>query len=120
MSAADLIASFALPVTIKRFSPGSYVEGKWVDGGEEQFEDRMSIQPLVGKDLLNLPEAQRTKRLMKGYIATELRTSSETGQYRADQVLYDGVWFEVQTVELWKDGIESLDHWKVILAEANA
>jgi hypothetical protein len=120
MSAADLIASFALPVTIKRFNPGDYVNGKWVDGGSEEFEDRMSVQPMVGKDLLNLPEAQRSKRLMVGYIATQLRTVSEADKYKADQVFYDGVWFEVQTVELWKDGIESLDHWKVILAETNA
>ncbi len=120
MSSADLIASFALPVTVRRFTiAGTWVEGVWVPGAFEDFEDRMSVQPLVGKDLLNLPEAQRTKRLMKGYIATELRTVSEADKIDADQVFYDGVWFEVQTVELWKDGKESLDHWKVTLAEAN-
>lgn len=119
MSAADLIASFALPVTIRTFAPGQYVDGLWINGLPTDFEDRMSVQPLVGKDLLNLPEAQRSKRLMKGYIATLLKTVSEVDGSRADQVFYDDVWFEVQTVELWKDGKDSLDHWKVILAEVN-
>lgn len=122
MNAAALIATFALPVTVRTFAPGEWVDGLWVEGLAADTVEEMSVQPLVGKDLLNLPEAQRTKRLMKGYIAKELRTVSETGQYKADRVFYDNVWFEVQTVELWKDAQKpdsSLDHWKVVLAEVN-
>ena len=122
MNAAALIATFALPVTVRTFEPGEWVDGIWVEASFNDTVEEMSVQPLVGKDLLNLPEAQRTKRLMKGYIAKELRTVSEPGQYKADRVFYDDVWFEVQTVELWKDAQKpdsSLDHWKVVLAEVN-
>ena len=119
MSAVDLIASFAEPVTVRQYESGQYVEGKWVEGAFIEFEERMSVQPLTGKDLLNLPEAQRTKRTMTGYAAFQLRTLNEALGRSADLVFYDSVWFQVQRVELWKDGAGDLDHWRVILAEAN-
>lgn len=119
MSAAELIESFAEDVLVRRFAPGSYVQGKWVEGPFQDFPARMSIQPLIGKDLLNLPEAQRGKRIMMGYAALELKTVHELSGQSADQVFYDGVWFQVQRVELWKDGSGELDHWKLLLAEVN-
>ena len=119
MSAANLIKSFGDSVTVRRYEPGAYVEAKWVDGAFAEFETIMSIQPLNGKDLLNLPEAQRAKNLMKGYASVELKTVDEAAGRRADQVLYQGQWFAVQRVETWRDGNNNLDHWKVTLAEVN-
>ncbi len=111
-----------MPVMIRTFPDSMLVEGEWTQPGPPvDIEARMTIQPLVGKELMNRPEGQRTKRLMKGYSDFELKTAIDKGDIRrkAQQVFYDGVWFEVQTSELWKDGIQSLDHWKVILAEMN-
>lgn len=116
MSAVGLIQRFGVPVTVQRRASGEYPEGRYQEGALEEIEVTMSIQPLSGRERLNLPEAQRTKRIYVGYCAEELRTVDEIARTPADRVLFDGTEFEVTRVEVWPG---NLNHWKVELIEVN-
>lgn len=112
----NLIQSFGQLLQVTRFSGGSYVNGSYVAGTSTTFLVIMAIMPLTEKELLALPEGERTRRQMKGYLVEELKTVDTSDSKKADRVTYDGVDFEVQGVEKW-DG--DLPHYKVRLAEAN-
>lgn len=116
-AASDLIASFSENVTLVRYdSDGAFVDGTYVPGDTTESTIEMSVQPLSGKDLLNLPEGQRNRRLMKGYTAEELIVGEEATGQKADRIEYNDTTFEVQTVERWRG---DLDFFKVLMAEVN-
>jgi hypothetical protein len=96
---------------------GGYVDGLYQAGTENSFSIRISMQPLTGKELLQFPEAQRTRRMMKGYTATYLHTAETSPSQKADRIEYNGTFFEVQTVNRWL--VTDLNHYKVIVAELN-
>lgn len=117
MSAEDLIDSFAEDVTVIRHGSGAWSGPEYTEGSETELDIRMSVQPLTGKELMNLPEAQRTKRMIKGYTDTELMTANEATKQKADTVIYNNTTFEVQTVERWRG---DMNYFKVMLVEENA
>lgn len=121
MTAGAMISNFVDgSLTVKRRAAGALVAGRWVDGAESTFSIVMSVQPAGDKELMILPEGQRTKRVVKGYTATFLQTANKALNLVPDRVVYDGVDFEVQQVEKWVDGsLGDLDHYKVIMAEVN-
>lgn len=114
---ADLIAEYGQLYTVTRYGAGSWVKGENVPGATTTFEVMMSIQPLNGTELLNLPEAQRTRRTVKAYAADRLFTAEQSLAAKADRVAYDGRVFEVQDAQNWTP--TDLDHWKCVLAEVN-
>jgi hypothetical protein len=79
----------------------------------------MSIQPMTGRDLMNLPEAQRTKNWVKAYCAQELFTAR--GNRRADRVTdLGGIVYEVHKVQFWdSSGNTIAPHWYLEMAEVN-
>jgi len=113
---SDLIQSFGQTVTVNRRAAGAWVAGDWVPGTPSTFDITMSVQPLTDKELLDLPEAQRTRRTIKGYTDTFLNTTSKEDATEADLVEYDGRDFEVQRVEQWQG---DFNFWKVFLQEVN-
>jgi len=122
MSASALIARFGRTFTVTRFAAGTNSRGYYVPATAipATFDVEMSIQPMTGKELLNLPEGQRTRAHRKGYCATELFTANKDAGIRADLVNVDGRMFEVQNVEFWESDINIIDpYWKVVLAEVN-
>lgn len=121
MSASDLISRFGKSVTVTRYAAGSYVNGTYVAGATSTFSVDVSVQPIQGRELLNLPEAQRTRRWMKGYCGTELLTADQSDSEKADVVTVDGIDFEVQESQIWEGGggNTDLDHWKIKIAEVN-
>lgn len=121
MSAGTLIQKYSEPVTITRYAGGNYVNGTYVEGATSTIDARMSIQPIEGKELLEAPQAQRTRNLKKGYTATEVFTAEISPSEKADLITdEDGVTYEVIKVEAWKGGIISIaPYWKVLLAEVN-
>ena len=121
MNAFDLIASFGQAVTVTRqATAGDWVDGVYVPGPVITFDVVMSVQPISGKELVNLSEAQRTKRWVKGYCADELFTAEQSVAKKADLVAADGAIYEVQKVEAWKGYKSQIDpFWKVVMAEVN-
>ena len=95
---------------------GGYIDGVYQPGPITTFDAVMSIQPLSGKELLLLPEGERTRRYVKGYTATELKTASHAESRMADRVADGDVEYEVQNIETWGS---ALSHFKVIMAEVN-
>lgn len=121
MSASDLINAFATDAILKRqTTDGSYVDHVFVPGDIEESEFLISVQPLEGRELLNFPEAQRSRQFLKGYTAIELKTVDEANKRRADLVVINGYTYEVQRVEYWTSrGVSIVPYWKVYLAEMN-
>ena len=120
MSVATMIARIGITCTVTRFNAGSYVGHTYIPGSTSTFSVLMSVQPLNGRELLNLPEAQRTRQWVKAYCATELRTANQALGIKADRVLANGVLYEVQRVEFWTNPASTLaPHWKLQLAEVN-
>lgn len=120
MSALHLIAAFGVTVTVTRTAPGAYANGEYVPGATSTFTTTMSVQPINGRELLNLPEAQRTRQWVKGYSPVELITANQTSSIKADLVSYNGRSYEVQKVEYWQSTSSDIaPHWKVEMAEVN-
>lgn len=120
MSSADIILRKGHPVGLNRYTPGAYVDGKYDEGPTDNFTIIMSIQPLNGKEMLQLSEGQRTRNYVKGYCAERLNVANIEDSIRADIIVDDGVFFEVQSCEPWVgDGTGIGNFWKVLLAEVN-
>jgi hypothetical protein len=99
-------------ITRKQFAPGTYTNGTWVPGAGTESQIVASVQPEGDADKLDrLPEGVRSRGVVKVYTGCELRTADEETQTPADQVLWDGEWWEVQIVDTWALGIE---HFKAI------
>ena len=115
-----MIQRFGQSVTVTRYGAGSNVNGDYVAGTATTFAVIMSVQPLSGRELLNLPEGQRTRNILKGYCATELYTATQAESKKADVVTVGSKSYEVQFVEHWQEQGGDLDpFWKVHMAEEN-
>ena len=120
MSALDLIGTFGVTVTVTRTAAGVYAKGEYAPGATSTLTTTMSVQPMSGRELLNLPEAQRTRQWVRGYCPIELRTADQSGSLKADLVAYAGKSYEVQKVEYWQSTASDIaPHWKVEMAEVN-
>lgn len=120
-SIQQMIEQFGDSVTVTRSNTGgSWVNGYYQGNGTTEIETTMSIQPLNGRELINMPEAQRTKQYMKGYSYIELFVADEVNKRDCDIISYDGKDYEVQSVEKWKSlNSVAATHYKVLLAEVN-
>lgn len=118
LNGAELIGCFGKNYTIKRSSKeGCYVDGRWqASRRDTEFTVLASIQPVDGRTLERLPEAQRTLETRKMYAACVLQNTVEDIGRNADRVIIDGEEWEVATVELWGP---MLDHSKCIIIRMN-
>ena len=109
MTATALITNFGQTVTVTRYAAGSYVNGTYVSGAISTFSAIMSVQPMTGRELLNLPEAQRTRNIVKGYCPTQLYTAQQSASKKADLVTVGTKTYEVQNVEHWQEQTLDID-----------
>ena len=115
----SLIANFQTDtIKINRFAVGEYVNGNYVPGAITEINISAVIIPLSGKDLLNLPEAQRTKEARRVYTDIQLFTADEVDSKKADRFLHDGIYFEIQRVEKWTN--TDLPHYKCIAVKTDS
>ena len=118
MTASSLISSFGSTVTITRYAAGSYVNGSYVAGATSSISATMSVQPMNGRDLLLLPEGQRTRNFLKGYSSVVVYTADQAASKKADVVTVGSKNYEVHSVQEWLDQGSSIDpFWKITLAE---
>lgn len=106
---------FETPIVVTRpAAGGDYgVRGFYeVGGAPATINTTASVQPATGKDLLLLPEADRTKEAIKVYTATDLFTDDIELSRPADLIAYDGRMFKVKSTTPYKMG--QLDHTKAI------
>lgn len=104
MTVGTAIRCFDKDVTRRRWAAGSYdADGRYVEPSYADTTIRASVQPLVGDELLRLPEGQRQKRAIKFYTISDIRTVDDATKTKADQIIDSSVTFEVYTAEDWTD-----------------
>jgi|SRR3990172_5373018 len=102
-----------IPITIYRRTEGAYVNGRWVEGTTVELPIEGNIQPAKPYELLQMPEADRSRAWFKVYTATALRTMKEgTGGYDADEFVWKGDRYKVMKVDDWTSGMSILEHAK--------
>lgn len=83
--------------TIKRRVKGSVVSGIYTDGAETQFSVDASVQPITGRELKNLEEAQATMDDKVIYTRTELKCREPA--FEPDIIVIGGEEYEIYRVE---------------------
>ena len=109
----NFLLTHKIPLTIYRRLQGQYVDGIWVEGSTEEIEIQVNIQPLRSHELLQLPEAERTRSWWKGYTADYVRTEKEgPNGYDADEFIWKDDRYKIMKVDNWLDGMGILEHCK--------
>ena len=91
---------------VQRKAEGSYTNGVFNEGASSIFTVKGNCQPVSGDDILQIPEGDRKRQLLKIYTEDELMVN--------DIVTVDGKEFEAHPVENWARQ-ERLNHYKTIL-----
>lgn len=98
----------ATTITLRRVAAQSVgSDGRGVDGSSSDTEIMASVQPAQGEDLQVLPEGLRSRRTIKVYTETELRTADQQAGTAPDKLVLSGLsgiddgTYEVQTVQPW-------------------
>lgn len=81
-------------ITVTRLGAGSHVAGRFVPGTGTDFSAGGNIQPLNGRELLQLPEGDRKREAKKIYTAFALQNKDIVTRT-------SGVKYEVQAIEDW-------------------
>lgn len=114
---ASLVKNFGEPIVLRRFEPGVYVKGKYVEGGFEETEIIASVQPSIPDETNQENVGRRNSHEIRIYCHTELRTTDEERNRRADIVVWRNNEFEVQRVDNWF--MQGLPHWRAYALQLN-
>lgn len=101
------MSGFRKPQTILRLSPGTYVEGNWVDGAEVQLVIQASVQPVKAQDMATLPAGKRISDFVKLYTDTPLQVLSEVEGLQPDRLMWLGHIFECIAADRYQMGVIS-------------
>lgn len=99
-------------IKVERFAPGTWVNGRWVEGTKTTSYINANVQPLKGSELLALPESDRTKESIKVYSTEVLNTVDEVGQESADIITWNTKRYKAIKTQTYQMGV--LDHTKTI------
>lgn len=103
-------------VVIRRPTAGSYVMGRWVQPTTaERVTIQANVQPVrTTKELMLLPEGDRTKDSLKLYTTTKLQGRQEGATVKTGDtfVWTDGHTYEVVVAHTYEMGV--LNHTKAI------
>lgn len=83
-------------VTVTRTASPTLDHGRKIAGAKTTLDIRCSVQPLSDKELLNLPEGQRTKSKFKLFTDTTLKVIDDP-----DELTYEGIEYVVQGTTDW-------------------
>jgi hypothetical protein len=103
LSLADAISSFATGTYgVTRPTPGTTTVGVYQEGTPLLFQVTGCMQPLGPRELMRLPEGERSRERLKFFTTTELRVTIAGGPL-CDRVTYRGASYEVESVEPWDE-----------------
>ena len=93
-------------------SEGYYNKGVWVDGSKIEIPFTGTFQPASGKELEILPEGKRSKSIYKIFanLNNNFTSFDDLKQLEADNIIYDGMIYQVIKVEKWNNGL--IPHWE--------
>lgn len=98
------------PLTITRKKDGLWVDGDWIEGGDEVVEIEANVQPMKGWETQNIKEAYRSSASVVLYTLTPLKAVNEEDATLGDEFVWKGYKHTVVKVETWEMGV--LDHTK--------
>lgn len=108
------MSSFRKQYTIIRRSPGSYVDGYWVEGAETNIAIKASVQPLKVSEIEALPEGKRSSAAIKIYSDSKLlpakQATETTAATSADLLQYDDSIWEIVACAAYQSGV--IPHYK--------
>lgn len=103
MSLNGVIAAFATGTyTVTRTDVATVVDGRRVDGAQTTFDVVACVQPIDGRTLESLPEADRTSEMR--LVFTEEELFARKPGFEPDSFEIDGEDWTVIRVERWQ-------HW---------
>lgn len=102
---------------ITRATTGDHVKGVWVPGSTSVVPTELHWQPLSGKDLLNLPENQRSKKAIRIFSEELIQGMDELSRTPADIVSIGSTNYEIQNVKFYDVGV--CDHYEAVGVEIN-
>lgn len=104
MSAFDV---FRKPLTVYRPSNGAYVNGVWVESGDDVvLTINASVQPATTEDLQSLPESRRNLGAYRLYSSEPFQTITE-GSKNPDIVQIYGDDYEIAESSPWQNGVQN-------------
>lgn len=113
MTVAGFLLVKKTPLTIYRKSSGSYVDGVWTEAAESTIEIQANVQPYQFNQYQIVPEADRSKKWLRVFSDSEVRTLKE-GSWSADEFIYDGDRYQVMKVDKYAMTIR--DHFEILAA----
>lgn len=104
-----------ISLTVYRKTQGSWVNGDWVEGTVTEVPVQVNIQPLKDNEILQMPEADRSRQWYKLYsgdvLLTEIPGASGNA---ADEFDWQGYRFKIMSVRRYDMG--TLDHFRALAA----
>lgn len=99
-------------MTLQHNTEGSYIKGVWTEGSQVEIPFRGTFQPASGKELEILPEGKRSKSVYKIFanLNNDFTSFDDLKQLEADNIIYDGMIYQVIKVEKWNNGL--IPHWE--------
>lgn len=107
---------FRMPLTLQRISPGSYIDGLWVEGNLTSQTITSSVQPISGEELQSLPEERRVRKNYKLFTSTQLFTVRNPTN-NPDRIIIYGETYEVYQVFPWLNGI--ITHYEAYVSKVD-
>ena len=83
-----------------RKAKGAYVDGFYSDGKSCEFDIVASIQPLTGREILQVPEGDRLREHFNIFSEFKMQVN--------DVMIKDSLKYEVQKVEDWNEYTKSI------------
>ena len=113
------MSSFRKPYNVIRRSPGSYVDGYWVEGTENTIAIKASVQPLKVNEIEALPEGKRSSAAVKIYSDSKLLPAKQATKMTiatsADLLQYADSTWEIVACATYQSGV--IPHYKAYAVE---
>jgi len=113
--------NFPLPImrqsiTVYRTAAGTLdANDRWVDGAEtNEVHAQTSVQPTSGRDLLVLPEGDRSDSIIRIFDIKPLYTVNKSAGTPADEIEWLGERYKIINVQVWQTGI--IDYYEALAA----
>lgn len=95
------IGIFRRKYTVRRFKPQEEVPGGYVTSQYEDVVTSLNVQPLSGRELMALPEGERSTKRLKAYGDLQLITSDQDNGILGDWLFYRGSWYRCVSAAIW-------------------
>lgn len=103
LNLSRVIKRYALTadLTLKRFSGGAWIDGRWADEQPTDVALTANVQPMGGKQKQTLPEGDRTREAIHIWATSQMRPVERENGKPGDRVEWEGKEYEIINVQDW-------------------